>query len=287
MNPKSLQKMKLRKVQRKQVKLKVGIAAPSGFGKTYSALLMAYGMVGDWEKIAVIDTENGSADLYEDLGGYQVLPLSPPFSPERYIEAINTCVNAGVEVVIIDSISHEWTGSGGILDTKEQMGGSFALWAKLTPRHQAFIDAILQSPVHVITTVRKKQEYDMYKGDNGRNKVEKKGLKEITRDGFEYELTLNLEIINDNHMASASKDRTGLFDGRPEFVITSETGKELMEWASKGIDELEQMEKAFEGATTNAQVSGTMRTYLHMKDNPRFITAAKAARERFAQPKTA
>ena len=88
-------------------------------------------------------------------------------------------------------------------------------------------------------------------------------------------------------MASASKDRTGLFDGRPEFVITSETGKELMEWASKGIDELEQMEKAFEGATTNAQVSGTMRTYLHMKDNPRFITAAKAARERFAQPKTA
>lgn len=226
--------MELRKATRKQVKIRLGMSGPSGFGKTYSALLLAHGMLQDWSKIAVIDTENGSADLYDHLGDYQVIELKAPFSPERYIEAIKTCENAGIELIIIDSITHEWDGKGGCLEILEQLGGQFRDWAKVTPRHQSFIQAILQSKCHIITTVRRKQDYDMVKNDKGKIEPVKVGLKEITREGFEYELTINFEFINDKHLVKASKDRTELFSNVPEFVITPETGKKIMEWCNKG-----------------------------------------------------
>lgn len=226
--------MKLTIAKRQQVKLRLGLSGASGFGKTYSALLLAHGMTNDWSKIAVIDTENSSASLYADLGEYNVLSLSAPFSPERYIQAIKACELAGMEVIIIDSITHEWEGSGGCLQIVESLGGKYQDWGKVTPRHQAFINAILQSTAHVITTVRRKQDYDMVKGDNGRLSVTKVGTKEITRDGFEYELTINFEFLNDKHLVKASKDRTSLFMNRPEFVITPETGKLILEWCNTG-----------------------------------------------------
>lgn len=227
--------MKLKQARRNAVKLRIGLSAPSGFGKSYSALLLAYGITKDYSKIAVIDTENGSASLYSDLGNYQVLDLQPPFSPERYMKAISICENSGVELIILDSISHEWNGKGGCLDMHNKLGGRFQDWAIITPRHQAFIDKILQSNCHVITTVRRKTDYSMEKDQSGKTKVVKHGLKEVTREGFEYELSVNFEIINDNHLVRASKDRTGLFDV-PEFVITSETGEKLIEWCSSTIN---------------------------------------------------
>ncbi len=230
--------LQLKKAVRKQVKLRLGMSGASGFGKTYSALLLAYGITQDWEKIAVIDTENESASLYANLGGYYTVPLSAPFSPERYIEAIKACEDAGIEVIIIDSISHEWDGKGGCLEILESLGGQFRDWAKVTPRHNAFVQSILQSKCHVITTVRRKQDYDMVKNDKGRIEPVKVGLKEVTREGFEYELTVNFELINDKHLVKASKDRTGLFTGNPEFVITEETGKLIKNWCETGIDEL-------------------------------------------------
>jgi len=148
--------MQLQKAEKQQVKLRVGISSPSGFGKTYSALLMAKGITNDYTKIAVIDTESNSANLYAGLGNFNTLNLEAPYAPERYIEAIKTCERASVEVIIIDSITHEWSGKGGCLQIHEQLGGRFQDWAKVTPRHQAFIDAILQSKCHIITTVRKK-----------------------------------------------------------------------------------------------------------------------------------
>jgi len=224
--------MELRRATKSQSKLRIGMAGTSGSGKTYSSLLMASGMTS-WDKIAIIDTENGSADLYSNLGPYNVITLTAPFSPERYIEAIKTCEQAGMEVIIIDSITHEWDGTGGILQIHEQLGGnSFTAWGKLTPRHNAFIQAILQSPAHIITTVRRKQDYAMETVD-GKVKVQKQGLKEVTREGFEYELTLSFALAQ-NHLAVASKDRTGLFMDRPEFVISSETGKQLIAWANSG-----------------------------------------------------
>jgi len=185
----------------------------------------------------VIDTENGSANLYSELGNYNTLRLDSPYSPERYIEALRTAENASMDVIIVDSISHEWNGKGGCLELHEKLGGRFQDWAKITPRHQEFIDAILQSKCHVITTVRRKVDYSMDRDRNGKTKVVKLGTKEITREGFEYELTLNLELINDNHLAIASKDRTGLFMNKPEFVITHGTGKILMNWCNDGESE--------------------------------------------------
>lgn len=231
--------MKLQKAKRQQVKLRLGLSGASGFGKTYSALLLAYGMTDDWSKIAVIDTENNSASLYADLGDYNVLSLSAPYSPERYVEAIKTCEQSEIDVIIIDSITHEWEGVGGCLQIVDQLGGKYQDWSKVTPRHQAFINSILQSSCHVITTVRRKQDYDMVKGDNGRLSVTKVGTKEVTRDGYEYELTINFEFLNDKHMVKASKDRTSLFMGMPEFIITPETGKKILNWCNNGEDVVE------------------------------------------------
>lgn len=227
--------MKLQKAQRNQVKLRLGLSGASGFGKSYSALLLAFGITNDWTKIAIIDTENNSASLYSHLGDFNVLSLNEPYAPERYIQAIEVCEKEEIEVVIIDSITHEWSGKGGCLELHEQLGGRFQDWAKITPRHQAFIDKILNSNCHVITTVRRKTDYSLDKDGNGKTKVMKLGTKEITRDGFEYELTVNFELINDNHLVTASKDRTGLFSGKPEFVINSSTGKKLIEWCNLGI----------------------------------------------------
>lgn len=227
--------MRLEQAKRHQVKLRLGLSGASGFGKTYSALLLAFGITNDWSKIVVIDTENNSASLYSNLGNYNVLSLNEPYSPERYIEAIKTAENASMEVIIIDSITHEWNGKGGCLQIHEQLGGRFQDWAKVTPRHQAFIDAILESRCHVITTTRRKIDYSIDTAQNGRTKVVKHGTKEITREGFEYELTVNFELINDNHLAKASKDRTGLFMDKPEFVINKATGKKLIAWCNEGI----------------------------------------------------
>lgn len=228
--------MQLKKATRKQVKLRLGLSGASGFGKTYSALLLAYGMTNDWSKIAVIDTENESASLYAHLGEYNTIPLTAPFSPEKYIEALKVCENGGMEVIIIDSITHEWEGAGGCLEIYEKAGGRYQDWAKVTPRHRAFIDAILTSKCHAITTVRRKQDYDLTKDQNGKLKVEKVGTKEVTREGFEYELTVNFELINDKHMAKASKDRTGLFSEAPDFLISNETGKKILEWCESGLE---------------------------------------------------
>ncbi|AZA82219.1 AAA family ATPase [Chryseobacterium lactis] len=226
--------MQLRQSQRQQVKLRLGLSGASGFGKTKSALLLAYGMTQDWSKIAVIDTENSSASLYSDLGNYNVLDLQAPYSPERYIQAIELCEKSGIEVIIIDSASHEWNGSGGCLEIHEKLGGRFQDWANVTPRHQAFINKILQSSCHIITTTRRKMDYSLDIGSNGKTKVVKHGTKEITRDGFEYELTINFELVNDNHLAKASKDRTGLFMNKPEFLITPQTGKVILDWCNSG-----------------------------------------------------
>jgi hypothetical protein len=229
--------MELRKATRKKAKIRLGLSAVSGAGKTYSAILIAKGLCGDLSKVAVIDTENGSADLYAHLGDFNVLPLTAPFTPERYIEAIRSCEKAGMEVIIIDSISHEWDGKGGCLEIVESLGGKYQDWAKVTPRHQAFLDAILHSPSHIITTVRRKQDYEMTKDSNGRIKVEKGGLREITREGFEYELTINLEM-DTKHNAWTSKDRTGLFMGKPAFVPSEKTGEIIAQWCEQGEEAL-------------------------------------------------
>lgn len=276
--------MILRRAERKKAKIRLGMSGPSGFGKTYSAILIAKGLVGDLSKVAVIDTENGSADLYCDLGDYNVVTLTPPYSPERYVEAITACVKCGMECIIIDSISHEWDGPGGCLEIVEKLGGKYQDWAKVTPRHQKFIEAVTQSPVHMITTVRRKQDYEMSKDQNGRVKVEKVGMKEVTREGFEYELTVNFEFLNDKHFVKAGKDRTGLFMDKPEFVPTEQTGKDIAAWCESGkeIDLGAELDKV-----TTLQELGTLyHRHKGTVDGDESVTALFAAKKLFLQKQT-
>lgn len=223
--------MQLNRAERKNVKIKLGLQGSSGSGKTMSALLLAYGLTNDWSKIAIIDTENHSAELYSHLGAYNVLNLEPPFSPERYKEAIEVCKKAQMEVIIIDSISMEWDY---ILEQHSQLAGnSYTNWSKFTPRHHSFVQSILQANAHVICTLRAKQDYVLNE-KNGKFVPEKVGLKSIQRDGLDYELTIVFEI-DIKHNAVATKDRTELFSGKTEFKISAETGKEISEWCKKGI----------------------------------------------------
>ncbi len=224
--------MQLQQASRKKAKLKCALQGPSGSGKTMSALLIAFGLCGTWGKIAVIDTENNSADLYAHLGPFKTLSLEPPYSPDRYIEGIDMCLAAGIEVIIIDSVSHEWEF---LLDYHSSLtGNSFTNWNKVTPRHDAFVSKVLQSHAHFICTIRSKTDYVLTE-KNGKQVPEKVGLKGVQRENLEYEFTLALEM-DIVHRAKTSKDRTGLFTGKPEFIPTIETGKAILEWCNLGID---------------------------------------------------
>src|ERR1035437_6326784 len=141
----------IRKAERAQSKLRIGLSGPSGSGKTYSALPLARGIASAWEKIVLIDTENGSGEMYSNLGAYNVITLSAPFTPEKYTEAIQFAEESKMEVIVIDSVSHEWDGKGGCLEINEKLAGtkfkgtSWAAWSETTPRHQKFISSMRES----------------------------------------------------------------------------------------------------------------------------------------------
>jgi hypothetical protein len=223
--------MNLRQSSKKQAKIKMAIQGCAGSGKTYSSLLLAYGISNDWSKIAVIDSENNSADLYSHLGGYNVLSLQGNFSPENYIEAIEICEKAGMEVIIIDSMSQCWDY---LLECHSNMqGNSFTNWGKITPRQNGFVQKILQSKCHIICTLRTKQDYVLSE-KNGKMVPEKVGLKSVMRDGIDYEFTIVFDV-DMKHNVIASKDRTGLFMGKTEFVISQSIGKRILEWCNDGV----------------------------------------------------
>jgi hypothetical protein len=224
--------MQLQKASRKKASIKMSFQGPSGSGKTYSSLLLAYGLCNDWSKIAVIDSENHSSELYSHLGSYNVLQLSAPYTPEKYVQAIEACGQAGMQVIIIDSISHEWEY---ILEVHASLpGNSFTNWQKIGLRHKAFIQAILGSKAHIIATTRTKQDYVLNER-NGKMVPEKVGLKAVQREGLDYEFTLVFDL-NMKNSATASKDRTGLFFGKPEQKLTIETGKSIYNWCNAGAE---------------------------------------------------
>ena len=232
--------MQLRQSERRKAKIKMALQGSAGSGKTYSSLLLAQGLTnGDFSKIAIIDTENGSADLYAHLGQYNVLTLAPPFTPDNYIKAIDVCEKAGMEVIIIDSISHCWDY---LLDYHSSLAGnSFTNWAKITPMQKAFTDKILQCDAHIIATMRTKQDYVLNQKD-GKYIPEKVGLKAVQKDGLDYEFTIVFDV-DIKHFAVSSKDRTGLFMGKPEFIINSNTGKKILEWCNSGTNLQDAREK--------------------------------------------
>lgn len=227
--------VQIRKARRSATKLRLLLTSPSGGGKTYGALLLAKGLGG---KTVVIDTEEGSSDLYDTLHDFDVIDLRPPFSPERYIEAITAAEEAGYEVIIVDSVTHCWSGAGGCLEILEDVakaqfrGNTWSAFSVITPRWRAFVDKLLRSPAHVICTGRSKTETAQV-DDHGKKKVAKLGMKLEARDGLEYEFTTVLDLVHDGHYATASKDRTGIFAGDPK-PLSVETGKRIAEWLAGG-----------------------------------------------------
>lgn len=235
----------LKKATRTQVKLKLGLFGVSGSGKTMSALRLAYGLCGDWDKIAVIDSEfisdqQTSSELYAgyktrdfSIGEFNIFPLKPPYAPERYVNAIWECEQAGMEVIIIDSISHEWEGQGGCLEVAKK----FNDWKDVGPAHTKFIEKIKQSSCHIIACGRVKTKYETFETVNRQGKdtigVKKMGVGVVSREGFDYELITAFDI-DQSHFATTSKDRTGLFSERTPFEINEATGQELLGWVATG-----------------------------------------------------
>lgn len=247
--------LELKRAQRSKAYLKLGISAPSGGGKTLGALLTAYGLMKGaypdatdeerWSKIAIIDTEHGSGELYvgvevahTKVGVYNAITLEPEFTVEKFIDAINLCKDSGMEVCIIDSSTHLWSGEGGLLDQHQniakRIGNSFMAWRDITPLHNDFVELMLQVPMHIIATMRSKQEYLVDKEGNS-TLIRKVGLEPEQRKGMEYEFTIFLEI-NTEHQAFCSKDRTSLFDQKT-FIITPTFGEELMKWLQGATSE--------------------------------------------------
>ncbi|QZP24526.1 ATP-binding protein [Pseudomonas mosselii] len=273
-----------KKAERKQAKLRLALAGPSGSGKTMSALLMAKGLGG---RIAVIDTEHGSASLYADIADFDVLELHAPYSPERYAEAITAAEQAGYSVLIIDSYSHEWTGSGGCLESNEKLahqkfkGNTWAAWNETTPRHRKLTDKILTSPLHIICTMRSKTETVQGEG----KKVIKLGMKSEQRDGTDYEFTVVLDITHDGHAAIASKDRTKLFD-HPE-VISEDTGHRLLAWLNDGKAQDGLQATALQDALSKIPVTETMQelqsvysaAYRILEQSPGHLAQLNAAKD--------
>lgn len=277
-------KLQLRKAAKQQVKIKIGLQGSAGSGKTYSALKLAMGMTnGDPSKIAVIDTENESASLYSDIfGEFLTVPFEPPYTPERCIEAIDVCEqHEDVEVIIFDSISHEWMGHGGILDLHSQMSGADMLkWAKLTPRHNRFIDRILQCKKHTICTMRSKQDYVMTENGKGKTIPQKVGMKAVTRDGVDYEFTLNFDI-DINNFATSTKDRTSLYKGKPEFKITENIGFEILQWCEQGVNRLDVAMVKLKECQTMDELKKVWTGYKEFQTESSFIQAKDELKAKF------
>lgn len=239
----------IRKAERRNVSARVAFIGPSGAGKTYSAIHYARGLVGPDGTVVVIDTEQGSSEMYADkAGGFAVLTLSAPYSPRRYMEAIDAVESSWAStpkekrVLVVDQITHAWAGEGGVLDyvdsqAQNTKGNSFAAWKKGTPIQQAFIERLLRVDGHLIVTMRSKVEWVLDKVD-GKTVPRKVGLAPVQRNDIEFEWQIVFDMDQESNQARATKDRTGLFSGRV-FQPSEEHGKKLRDFLASGKPLLE------------------------------------------------
>ena len=233
------------KVVRKKAKLRMALTGVSGAGKTLSALYIAYGITGDWSKIALIDTEHERARLYAnrsdlDTGEFLYAPFEPPYSPMRYKEyVLQGALAVGSDgVVIVDSFTHAWNNEGGVLDIKEQIAkqpgkNSYTAWHEAGIEQNNLVNTILAVDCHTIVTMRSKMDYAMQENEKGKLQPVKMGLAPVQREDTEYEFDIVLDIAR-NHIATASKDTT--FLDKFGQVITPELGKQLKEWLDNGVE---------------------------------------------------
>lgn len=267
--------MGFQKVTRFKSKLRLALAGPSGSGKTLSALLLAYGITGDWSKIALIDTEHGRAKFYADrsdlgTGAFLYQEMCAPYSPDKYKQMVSEGAAAvGADgVVIVDSFSHAWDNEGGVLDIKSNIAkqanrNDYTAWNEAGQIQNNLVNAILSAPCHTIITLRTKMAYAMEENERGKMVPVKLGLAPVQRENVEYEFDIVLNI-SANHQAMVSKDTTFL-DGWTG-IITPELGTQIRDWLDNGIEP----EKCADcgmtimqagGKTVSEIADGTMKAY--------------------------
>jgi hypothetical protein len=233
--------IQFRKATKTQSRLRLSIAGPAGSGKTFTSLKIATELatiLGG--KIAVIDTERGSASKYCDLFEFDVLEIDS-FHPDNYVEAMKAAEKAGYGFLIIDSTTHEWNGKGGILELheaavqKSRSKNSYTAWAEVTPLHQKFVDAILNSKCHVIASVRSKSDYVQDKNENGKTEIRKVGMATIQREGMDYEYDVMIEM-DLNHNGVIMKTRCNALDGKLFKRPGADIAEILAAWLSDGAE---------------------------------------------------
>lgn len=234
---------------RSNVTLLIGLAGASGSGKTYSAMRLASGMA-QGKRFVVIDTENGRASHYADQFSFDVLEMHEPFTPSSYAEAIKAADDAGYPVIVVDSASHEYAGSGGVLDMQEdefqRMGGrdsaKMASWIKPKMEHKKMMQRLLQTRAHLILCFRAEAKIDIIKED-GKTKIVPKqslvgldGWIPVTEKTVPFELTVSLLLTPDKpgipHPIKLQQQHKALFPLDRE--ITEESGRQVAEWAQGG-----------------------------------------------------
>jgi hypothetical protein len=228
------------KATREKIYVKIALMAPSGGGKSYSSLRLATGMAeqikketGKDAKILMGNTEGARGRYYANEFAYDIVDITAPHNPEKYVEFIEFAESEGYDILILDSTSQEWEGKGGCLELQQQAGGTYQSWGKVTPRHDKFINAIADSKMHIIATMRGKDQYEMEKEGN-KTTVKKLGVGAKQRDGFEYEFTATFLIDQKANMSEALKDNTHIFEHEGAVLLSESHGKKLIEWANSG-----------------------------------------------------
>lgn len=205
--------MTFQKAVKRKAKLRIGLVGPSGSGKTFTALRIARGLGG---RVAVIDTEHGSASLYADLFDFDVMELAS-FAPDTYVAAIQAAADAGYDVVVVDSLSHAWMGKDGALEQVDkhaarERGNSFGAWRHVTPMHNRLVETIVGAPIHVIATMRSKTEYVIEEDSRGKKVPRKIGMAPVQRDGMEYEFTVVGDMDYDHRLMITKSRCSALAD---------------------------------------------------------------------------
>jgi hypothetical protein len=220
---------------KERAKARIALIGPTGSGKTYTALVTATGLGG---RIALVDTEHGSAAKYADEFAFDTLPLTT-FEPPALVEALAVAAHDGYDVVIVDSLSHFWSGSGGMLEQVDNAakrvagGNTFAGWREARPLERAMIDALLAYPGHLIATMRTKTEYVVEADERGRKVPRKVGLKPEQREGIEYEFDIVGDLDHDNTLViskSRAKPLSGLVIRKPDAAFA----EAVLEWLNAG-----------------------------------------------------
>lgn len=232
----------IKKATRELIYVKLALMGASGAGKTYSSLRLATGMLEELKKagnakngkILLANTETSRGRYYANEFDYDIVDLTAPHNPEMYVELIEYATSENYPILIIDSTSHEWEGKGGCLELHQQAGGTYQSWAKVTPRHDKFIASLADSPIHIIATMRGKDQYEIEKSDNSKLNVKKLGVGAKQRDGFEYEFTATFLIDQKSNMATVQKDNTHLFENEGDVKLTEKHGTKIMQWAGSG-----------------------------------------------------